>query len=294
MLSELAAADLVTWLSIAVKTLTYATTLVAIGAPLLLATLRTLDWDERRWLARLGAFCAVLAILLIALRLPIRASFLMGGTWEGATNAMMLGMLADSPLGTSAAVRAVGLMLTAAILLRHPIAIWIGCLGAVTAATSFGLRGHALEEPRIILGLLITVHILGLSFWWSALLPLIRGARHRSANRVGELAHEFGQRVLWIVVGLALAGGTMLVLFGITNADAFTTPYGQAFVIKVIVFVLVMGFAAANKLKLTPALLAGQLEATARFRSSVRIEAVLILLILVTTAVLTTLSAPPK
>lgn len=294
MLSELAAADAVTWLSITVKTLTYATTLMAIGAPLLLTTLRTLDREERRWLARFGSFCAALAILLIALRLPIRASFLMGGTWDGATSGMMLGMVADSPLGTSAAVRVLGLLLTAAILLRHLSGIGIGCLGAAIAAASFGLRGHTLEEPRIVLGLLITVHILGLSFWWSALVPLIRSATHRSAIRVGELAHEFGQRALWIVLGLSLAGGTMLILFGITSVHAISTPYGQAIVVKLTVFVLVMGVAASNKLKLTPALLAGQSEATARFRSSVRAEAVLILLVLISTAGLTTLSAPPK
>lgn len=68
------------------------------------------------------------------------------------------------------------------------------------------------------------------------------------------MAHEFGQWALWIVLGLAVAGGTMLVLFGVTNFDAIRTPYGQAFVVKLIVFVLVMGFAAANKLRLTPTL----------------------------------------
>ncbi|MFK7943458.1 MAG: CopD family protein [Paracoccaceae bacterium] len=294
MLSELAAADSVTWLSIAVKTLTYATTLMAIGTPLLLVALRTLDREERHCLARFGTFCAALAILLMALRLPIRASFLMGGTWDGATSGIMLGMVADSPLGTSATVRVFGLLLTVAILLRNRSGIGIGCLGAAIAAASFGLRGHTLEEPRIVLGLLITVHILGLSFWWSALVPLIRSATHRSANRVGELAYEFGQWALWIVLGLAVAGGTMLVLFGVTNIEAIRTPYGQAFVVKLIVFVLVMGFAAANKLSLTPVLLSGRLGAAVRFRSSACIEAVLILLILISTAALTTLSAPPK
>ena len=294
MLSELAAADTVTWLSIVVKTLTYSTTLMAIGAPLLLATLHTLDKKERRSLARLGVFCAVLAILLVILRLPIRASFLMGGTWDGATSAMMLGMVADSPLGSAVVIRTMGLLLTAAILLRHPVAIWIGCLGAAIAAASFGLRGHALEEPRITLGILITVHILGLSFWWSALVPLISVAKQRSANRIGELAHEFGQSALWIVLGLALAGGTMLVLFGVTSLEAVRTPYGQALVVKLIAFVLVMGVAAVNKLRLTPALLSGRVDAATRFRSTVRVEAVLILLVLVTTAVLTTLAAPPS
>ncbi|MEO1495142.1 MAG: CopD family protein [Pseudomonadota bacterium] len=294
MLSELTAADTVTWLSITVKTLTYATSLMAIGAPMLLAALRTLDEDERRSLACLGAVCAFIAIFLVAARLPIRASFLMGGTWEGATSVMMLGIVADSPLGTSALVRTIGLVLTIAVLLRHPTGIWIACLGAALAAASFGLRGHTLEEPRVILGILITVHILGLSFWWSALVPLIRAATHHPADRVGELAHEFGQRALWVVLGLAMAGGTMLVLFGVTNIDAIRAPYGQAFVVKLIVFVLVMGFAAANKLRRTPELRSGRLDAVARFKSSVRIEAALILLILVTTAVLTTMTAPPK
>lgn len=123
-------------------------------------------------------------------------------------------------------------------------------------------------------------------------MPLFKAATCRSANRVGEMAHEFGQWALWIVLGLAVAGGTMLVLFGVTNFDAIRTPYGQAFVVKLIIFVLVMGFEAANKLRLTPTLLSGRLGAAARFRSSLRIEAVLISLILATTAALTTVSAP--
>jgi putative copper resistance protein D len=53
-----------------------------------------------------------------------------------------------------------------------------------------------------------------------------------------------------------------------------------------------MAFAAWNKLRLTPALLRQVPGAGARLRRSIRMETALVALILLTTATLTTVSAP--
>ena len=97
MLSALASADLVTWLSICVKALVYATALIAMGSILSILMLRRLPAPEVQTLRRLSVFCAIGAALLSLLRLPLRASFLMGGTWQGATDPMMLTMVSESP-----------------------------------------------------------------------------------------------------------------------------------------------------------------------------------------------------
>ncbi|WP_300061865.1 CopD family protein [uncultured Roseobacter sp.] len=294
MLAALSSADAVTWLSISLKALAYAATLSAVGSVIVLAALRELSQSGRtalRWTAVLSALAAA---LFTALRLPVRASFLLGGTLDGATDPMILGMVADSPLGTSAALRLAGLALILCVLWRARAGLVLALLGALLASTSFALRGHALSEPQMILGALITLHILCLAFWVGAFAPLARAARYDLPPQAGALAHEFGRCALWAVGLLVLAGGIILALLGAANSSALTSPYGQMFAIKLILFLGVLSLAAVNKLTLTPALLAAAPGAGTRLRRSIGVEAGLVAGILVTTAAITTLSAPPS
>ncbi|GGB43814.1 hypothetical protein GCM10011316_14720 [Roseibium aquae] len=293
MIAALASADALIWISIFVKTLAYATTLSAIGSVLVLVALRELS-EHGRAALRLTAVASVLAAALFsALRLPVRASFLMGGTWDGATDPMILGMVADSPLGTSVALRLVGLALILAVLWRARAGLALALVGASIASASFALRGHALGEPQIILGALITLHILCLAFWVGAFAPMVRAARLDPPARAGALAHEFGRRALWAVGLVVLAGGFTLALLGAATPSALSSPYGQMFAVKLVLFAGVLALAAFNKLTLTPALSAGTPGTGARLRRSISVEAGLVAGILVVTAALTTLSAPP-
>lgn len=294
MLDALASADAVTWLSIAVKALAYAATLSAAGSVLVLALLGAVMTEPGRTaLRRTAVLSALAAAVFTALRLPLRASFLMGGTWDGALDPLILGLVAESPLGTSAAVRVVGLALVVGVLWRGRVGLWLALLGAVLTSASFALRGHALGSPQMILGPLITLHILCLAFWVGAFAPLARAARCESSAGVGALAQAFGARALWAVGLLVLAGGIVLALLGAAKPSALLVPYGQMFALKLALFVGVLSLAAVNKLALTPALLASRPGAGARLRRSIGVEAGLVAGILVTTAALTTVSAPP-
>jgi putative copper resistance protein D len=292
MLSALGAADAVTWLSIGVKTLVYGATLLAMGSVLILVSLRSLPASEGRALGRMAVVCALVAGLLSVLRLPLRASFLMGGTWQGATDPMMLTMVSESPLGASILLRLAGLGLICAILLPARFGRPLGALGVVLVAVSFVLRGHALEEPRAVLALLISLHILGLAFWIGAFAPLYRLSGAIPCRVAGHVAQEFGRRAIWVVGALSLAGGlTLWLLTGNLQAALFT-PYGQFFALKLGAFLAIIGLAAWNKLRLAPALLLQTPEAGAHLRRSIRLEAALVAGVLITTATLTTLSAP--
>lgn len=293
MLAALTSADAVTWLSISVKALAYAATLSAIGSVLVLVVLRELSEGGRTALRLTAVASALAAALFSALRLPVRASFLMGGTWDGATDPMILGMVADSPLGTSAALRLVGLAFILCVLWRARAGLVLALIGACVASGSFALRGHALSDPQMILGALITLHILCLAFWVGAFAPLARTARRDPPERAGALAHEFGRRALWAVGLVVLVGAITLALLGAATPSALSSPYGQMFAVKLVLFACVLALAAVNKLTLTPALLAGVPGAGARLRRSIGVEAGLVAGILVTTAALTTLSAPP-
>jgi putative copper resistance protein D len=205
----------------------------------------------------------------------------------------MLGVVVESPLGASVIVRLIGLALILTILLPVRGVNWVALTGAVVACMSFALRGHALGDPRFLLGVLVTVHILGLAFWIGALAPLERTTRAESSAQAASLAHEFGTKALWTVAALIVAGGVMLTLFGVATPAALATPYGQAFVIKLALFAGVLALAALNKLRLTPDLLAADPDSGRRLRRSIGWESALIAAILVTTAALTTVTSPP-
>ena len=292
MLNALASADVVTWLSIIVKALVYATAFLAMGSVLNLLTLSSLPAFEVRKLRQMSVVWVIGAAVFSVFRLPLRASFLMGGTWQGATEPMMLTMVWESPLGSSIVLRLIGLALICMILLPARFGRPVAALGVIVVAASFVLRGHALEEPRLLLATLITLHVLGLAFWIGAFAPLYRLSGANSARVAGQVSHDFGRLAIWVVGGLSLAGGLILWLLTGNVLNALFTLYGQFFAIKLGVFLAIMAFAAWNKLRLTPALLRQEPGAGSRLRRSIRMEAALVALILLTTATLTTVSAP--
>ncbi len=292
MLNALASADVVTWLSIIVKALVYATAFLAMGSVLNLLTLSSLPASEVPKLRKLSVVCAIGAALFSVIRVPLRASFLMGGTWQGATEPMMLAMVSESPLGSSLALRLIGLALICMILLPARIGRPLAALGVVFVAASFVFRGHALEEPRLLLATLITLHVLGLAFWIGAFAPLYRLSRENTDGVAGQVSHDFGRLAIWVVGGLSLAGGATLWLLTGNVLNTLFTPYGQFFATKLGIFLVIIAFAAWNKLRLTPALLRHEPGAGALLRRSIRIETALVALILLTTAILTTVSAP--
>lgn len=294
MISVLASADATVWLSILVKTLAYAATLVAAGSVLVSAGLRELTEDGRASLHRIAVVSAAAAAVLSVLRVPVRASFLMGGSIDGAVDPMMLGMVAESPLGTSVIERLVGLALILTILLPVRGARWMALAGATVTCASFALRGHALGDPRLLLGALVTVHVAGLAFWIGGFFPLARATRREGAAEAGALAHEFGTKALWIVAALVSAGAIMLILLGVATPDALATPYGQAFLFKLVLVAGVLGLAAMNKVRLTPELQAAMPGSAQRLRRSIAVESALVLAVLATTAALTTVTSPPS
>ena len=158
---------------------------------------------------------------------------------------------------------------------------------------SFALRGHTLDEPRLVLGALVTCHLLGLAFWVGIFDPLHRLAS-RDAEAAGALAAEFSAWAVRIVPALAAVGAALFVILTGNPLAALGTPYGRLLAVKLLLLVPLLGLAALNKLRLTPALDAGVAGAGARLRRSIRFEALIVLAILATTAALTTVASPER
>ena len=286
------AMDGATLATVAVKAFAYLASLTSAGSALAFASLSALDGDTRRMVRRLGLASAVLAGVASAALVPLGAAYLAGGTWAGATDPTLTGMVLEGPSGNSLAVHLAGLALVAGFFIAAKAPRFVAFAGAAIVCASFAFRGHALSEPRVLLAALVTAHLLGLAFWIGALAPLHRMAGRADPVRAGAAADEFGRRALWVVLSLAMAGGVLLVLLTGNPLAALASPYGRLFAVKLALFVLLLGLAAVNKLRLTPALLAGDAGAAARLRRSIGLEFAAVSAILVTTAVLTTIASP--
>ena len=283
--------DGVTALEILVKTAASAASLAAAGSVLTLLALARLDEATKRATVRLALAAALVAAVASALRIPLRASFLMGGSAAGAFDPVIVEMVVESPLGMCLWVRLTGVVTICFIVVDRPAARIAAAVGAVLVCASFTLRGHTLDEPRLVLGGLVTLHLLGLAFWVGIFAPLHRLAG-RAPRAAGALAAEFSAWAVRIVPALAAAGVALFVILTGDPLAALGTPYGQLLAVKLAFFALLLGLAALNKLRLTPALEAGAPGAGTHLRRSIRLEALAVLAILATTATLTTVASP--
>ena len=286
------AMDGATLATVAVKAFAYLASLTSAGSALALASLPALDGDSRRMVRRLGLAGAILAGVASAALIPLGAAYLAGGSWAGATDPILTGMLLEGPVGNSLAVHLAGLAVIAGFFVAGRAPRFVAVAGAALVCASFAFRGHVLTEPRVLLAALLTAHLLGVAFWLGALAPLHRMAGRADPVRAGVAADEFGRRALWVVLALAMAGGVVLVLLTGNPLGALASPYGALFAVKLALFASLLGLAAFNKLRLVPALRAGDAVAAARLRRSIGLEFAAVLAILVTTATLTTIASP--
>ena len=278
--------------SVAVKSLAYLASLAAAGSSLAFVGLTKLDADTARRVRRLGAASALAAALFSLALVPMGVIFLNGGAAADAFDPILTRMVVEGPLGESLAVRVAGLALILLLVVENRVARLAAVPGALLVCASFAFRGHVLADPRLVLGILVTVHILGICFWLGAFFPLHRMARYASQGEVGAAAEEFGRKAVWVVGGLATAGVGLLVVLTQNPFQALSIPYGQLMVVKLTLFVPLLALAAFNKLRLTPALLIGDVAARSRLGRSIELEFTVACAIVVTTATLTTIASP--
>ena len=296
-MAGLATLDAWAWAAIVAKAVGYAAALVAMGGALFLIafppTRRRGGHERVRALARNLALAAAGAgALVLGLRFALRAARISGMGMDGATDAVMLGLVWDSPLGTSAVWRLAGFVLVLALAFRTAWAPWTAALGSVAIAVSYAQVGHSLGDPRWLLGSILVLHLLAAAFWVAALLPLRRAAADGPGG--AALLHRFGQVAVWTVGGLAVFGVIFaFVMSGATPAALLGTAYGWTLLGKVALVTGLLGLAAINKLRLVPALAAGKAQAAPRLRRSIAFEIALVVAILLLTAALTSVTVPP-
>ena len=156
---------------------------------------------------------------------------------------------------------------------------------------SFRFSGH-ISVLSLIAKLAIAIHFFAFAAWIGSLYPLYRLTYSGNIGLMQNSMKRFGDNAIAVVLMLIVAGVLMLFeLFHSIN-EVFTTPYGQVFLVKLILSLFIFGIAGVNKLKLTPGLV--NERGVVLLRDSIRIEIVLAFLILCITSYFSTIVGPPE
>ena len=170
----------------------------------------------------------------------------------------------------------------------------LGAAASLLTTWSFTQIGHLSNVEPTLVKLVLVAHLLGIAFWVGAFIPLFRAAGGVIAlPDAADLSHRFGQLALYIVGALFFAGLVMSIILLGNPSQLLTSEYGQTLGIKILLFFALLSLAALNKLRLVPGLKAGQPNAAIKLHRSIILEFVIVSVILVLTAMLTTVTQLP-
>ncbi len=279
--------------AVLVKATTYAATLGAAGGVFFLAYSHSLlnSLNVRR-IGRLIRLLAAGSMLFSIAKVALTANS-MSGDARGMLDFGLDRMILAGGEGRALACRLLGLafMVYGSPVFRSRALPAI--IGAAAAATSFAWVGHvhALQGSWLPT-LVIAVHLLAVSFWLGALVPLLM-TQSADVAAVAATASRFGAIAVYVVGALLAAGACLLFLLLGNLRELWQTDYGRFALLKVLLVVCLLGLAALNRWRLTPRIRAGDARAGRTLMTSIGLEIALAAAILIVTASMTTLTGPP-
>lgn len=130
----------------------------------------------------------------------------------------------------------------------------LSAVAMVAAGLSLAATGHAATaSPQWLTRTAVFVHGVGVAFWLGALLPLAAIGWRGDAPLLRVL-QRFSRLAVPVVAVLVLTG-LMLAVIELESIGALVqTSYGQILSVKLALVLVLLGFAALNRLYLTPAL----------------------------------------
>lgn len=241
---------------------------------------------------RLQLWSAVMAVAVLSLHLALEAARL-AGDYSGMIDPAMQNLVLGTSGFRAGAVQVIGLTAIALGALRPGRAYrWIAVAGAFTTGAAFLLTGHtSVHEWRAELAPLLLVHVLIVAFWFGSLLPLFAVLRQETITVALAVLRRFSSMAMLLVPIIALAGVRLLLDLAHGLPD-FQSPYGELILAKFAGFALLMGFATWNKMRLVPALAAGQPDACRLLQWSILVEFSLLVAVLSVTAVMSSFYSP--
>ena len=222
---------------------------------------------EAPWASRLLACAGTLLAATALLSILGQASILSGSFSEGLKPETLSAVATGMDLGKAAIIRAAaaGLAVLLILVLKPSRTSWIvaATLGAIaTASLAWMGHGAATEGVGASLHLVSDIlHAWAAAVWIGALVafllllrtptptPAATGALHRALHGFSGVGTA--------VVAVLLATGAInsWFLVGLDHLNGlWTTAYGRLLSLKLVLFVVMLGLAAANRFQLTPAL----------------------------------------
>jgi putative copper resistance protein D len=239
------------------------------------------------WYKGMAFGFACLGLIATILSFSLSGANLTGDA-SGMIDPEMLGLLWSTSVGTALMFRLVGLVLLIGGLAVGRAGLWMSVLGGIFAIWSFVEVGHFSTRGATMLDLILLLHLIAIAFWIGILTPLRRLAMNTDHwAKAATLGHKFGRTAAVAVPALVLAGGYMAYQLVGSLVALTNTKYGQALVLKILLVALLLGLAAANKMRFIPRMRDGDPSAARQLTKSVTLEWGIILAILGTTAILT-------
>lgn len=285
----IAAPDIV---SVVLRALWFVLLFQAAGAALFVAMLGSGLSDSSADIRRVGVWAGVLAIVFVCGHYCLEAAR-MAGDFSGMADASLQGLVLRSSTSEALALRVAGMgLVILSLSMAAPRGRAMGLIGALLSGVAFTLTGHtSVHSQRPLLAVLLLTHVLIAMFWFGSLWPLWLVSAREGRERAGRVVESFSARAVWLVPLLLVAGLVMTALL-VPAWGTFLKPYGELLIVKGVLFVCLLGFAAANKRRFGPGIAAGVPNAAGRFRRAVAAEGVLICVVLAVTACLTTFFSP--
>jgi putative copper resistance protein D len=278
-------------IAIAVRTLGFVAMLQAVGIFMFTAFFGAQARALSAELRSIAKWMAVAGLLLVGIHQLLEAAR-MTGTLDGIMQASLQRRALLSATGLANGLRVGGLV--AVIVATRGIGRGsraLGLLGGLLVAVSFAATGHTAVHPlRAVLAPLLALHLWVLAFWFGALWPLYRVTRLESGV-AAVIVDRFSRLATMMVPAIALAG-IAIALAIVPTWEALWSPYGLLLSGKLLGFVLLMGLAALNKLRLGPALAHGSQAANRALRCSLLVEFILMATVLALTATMTAMFSP--
>lgn len=153
-------------------------------------------------------------------------------------------------------------------------------------AYSSSLIGHV-AELKLLAAIAIGLHVLAISMWVGSLYPLWYLCKHEELEFLQSTMQRFGEMAIIFVAVLIISGVFLLVQLLESPVELVSTAYGLILLFKLTGVLVLLSLGAMNKLRLVPELT--HAKGIMRLKGSITLEIVLALLVLVTTAYLTTL-----
>jgi copper transport protein len=122
------------------------------------------------------------------------------------------------------------------------------------AGLSLAASGHAATAPpELLTRPMVFIHGVAVAFWLGALAPLMALIR-TSGDAALPIVNRFSRTAMPVIGLLALTGLTMAVIQLESFGALVTTRYGIILSIKLVLVAALLGLAALNRFRLTPAL----------------------------------------